>query len=74
MLILRKVVKNAKLVAEKDGYDQVIILDNDGNYSFSRKYGGCCPEWYGKIIGEVVVYWINGVKVVKDYVQNSDCR
>lgn len=65
MLTLRKVVKNAKLVAEKDGYDQVIILDNDGNYSFSRKYDGCCPEWYGKIVGRVVVYWINGVKVVK---------
>lgn len=59
---LNQIIKNAKLQAKKDGYDQVIILDNDGNYSFSRKYEGCCPEWYGKIVGNVVVNWNNGVK------------
>lgn len=59
---LDQIIKNAKLQAKKYGHDQVIILDNNGNYSFSRKYDGCCPEWYGKIVGEVVVNWVNGIK------------
>lgn len=59
---LDQIIKNAKLQAKKDGYDQVIILNNSGSYSFARKYDRCCPEWYGKIIGEVVVNWVNGVK------------
>lgn len=46
--------KNARKVAKHDGYDQVIIRANDdGSYSFCRKYPGCCPDWYGKIIEEV---------------------
>ena len=47
---LKKIRANARAVAKRDGYDQVIILDKDGDYSFSRKYDGCCPEWYGEII------------------------
>ena len=47
---LKTVRKNAKKTVKYDGYDQVIIKDMDGDYSFSRKYEGCCPEWYGVII------------------------
>ena len=45
--------KQAKKVAKRDGYDQVIIKDRDGDYSFSRKYQGCCPSWYGDIVEEI---------------------
>jgi hypothetical protein len=50
---LKVVRKNAKMVAKRDGYNQVIIKDKDGDYSFSRKYDGCCPEWYGEIVEEI---------------------
>ena len=53
MVSLKMVRKNAKIVAKRDGYNQVIIKDKDGNYSFSRKYNGCCPEWYGEIVEEI---------------------
>lgn len=47
---LRKVIKNAIITATRvDGYSQVII------------YEGCCPDWLGKIIGEVVTFWKNGI-------------
>ncbi len=59
---LKDVIKNAKHTALKvDGYNQAIILENDGSYSFSRDYDGCCPEWFGKIIGKVVAFWENGI-------------
>lgn len=50
---LSKIRANARSAAKRDGYDQVIILDKEGNYSFSRKYDGCCPEWYGEIVEEI---------------------
>ena len=59
---LRKVIKNAIFTATKiDGYNQVIIMENDSSYSYTRKYEGCCPDWFGKIIGEVVTFWKNGI-------------
>ena len=57
---LKKVIKNAIITATKvDGYSQVIIMENDGSYGYTRKYEGCCPEWLGKIIGEIVTFWEN---------------
>lgn len=54
-MTLTEIRKNARKAAKRDGYDQVIICANDdGSYSFSRKYPGCCPDWYGKII-EVII-------------------
>ena len=50
---LTEIRNNAKMVLKRDGYNQVIIEDNDGYYSFSRKYDGCCPLWYGRIIEEI---------------------
>lgn len=59
---LKLCISNAKKIAlTRDGYNQVIIQDKDGNYSFSREYPGCCPEWYGKIIGKVITYWEMGI-------------
>ncbi len=57
--------KQAKKVALHDGYDQVIIENNEvdetGNpYSFTRKYPGCCPAWQGTIIEEVNLIRENG--------------
>lgn len=57
--------KQARKAAIRDNYDQVIIelreADADGNiYAFSRKYPGCCPEWYGTIFEEVNLIWENG--------------
>lgn len=58
MLSLREVKSNARLVARRDGYDQAIIkAHDDGSYSFSRKYEGCCPAWYGKIVEIVKAQW-----------------
>ena len=34
---INKIRRNARLAAKRDGYDQVIILDRDGEYCFSRK-------------------------------------
>lgn len=59
---LDQIIKNAKLQAKKYGHDQVIILDNSGSYSFARKYDECCPEWYGKIVGKIMVNWLNGIR------------
>lgn len=59
---LKKVIKNAIITATRiDGYSQVIIMENDGSYSYTRKYEGCCPDWVGKTIGEVVTFWENGI-------------
>ena len=63
---LKEIIKIAMYVATKiDGYNQTIILDNDGTYSFTRSCKGCCSEWYGKIVGEVVTYWENGILKAK---------
>ena len=63
---LKEVIKNATETALKiDGYNQAIILENDGTYAFTRNYEGCCPEWLGKIIGEVVTYWDRGILKAK---------
>lgn len=63
---LKEIIKNAMRTALKiDGYNQVIILNRDGSYGFSRRYEDCCPDWFGKIIGEVVTYWENGILKAK---------
>ena len=50
---INEIRKVAQKVADNDGYIQVIIRDKDGDYSFSRKYNGCCPDWYGEIVEEI---------------------
>lgn len=50
---INEIRKLAQKVSDNDGYIQVIIRDKDGDYSFSRKYNGCCPDWYGEIVEEI---------------------
>ena len=45
---LKRVIKNAIITATRV-------------YGYTRKYEGCCPDWSGKIIGEVVTFWKNGI-------------
>ena len=59
---LKRVIKNAIITATRvDGYSQVIIMENDGSYGYTRKYEGCSPAWSGKIIGVVDTSWKNGI-------------
>ncbi len=58
----KSVIKNAIISALKyDGYNKVIIIGKDGAYSFAKYYEGCCPEWYGHIVGKIVTFWENGI-------------
>lgn len=61
-MTLKEIIESAKHTALNiGGYNQAITEDTEGDYSFSRLYDGCCPEWYGKIIGKVVTYWSDGI-------------
>lgn len=64
-MTLKETIKNAKRAAQKDGYDQVIIKEHDGTYSFTRRYKGCCPEWFGEVIGRIKSYWDKGILYAK---------
>lgn len=57
----RFIIRMATEAAKADGYDHVVIKGTDGIYSHSRKYEGCCPNWFGKIVGIVKTYWENGI-------------
>ena len=61
MVDLKVCTEMAIKSALRNGYDYVIIKDNDGTYSHSKEYDGCCPDWYGKIINKVSVSWENGI-------------
>lgn len=37
---LNDIISNAKETAKRDGYDQLVYLSNDGEYSFMRLYPG----------------------------------
>ena len=50
---LKQVRRNAYRAAERDGYDQAILRDSDGGYSFNRKYPGV-DSFPGDEIIEVV--------------------
>lgn len=63
---LKTIIDNAMKKALKvDGYNQTVIRCNDGSYSFTRSCEDCCPEWVGKKIGEVVLYWEKGMEKAK---------
>lgn len=62
--MLKEIIKNAKSAALRDGYDQAIIQEKDGDFSFCRNYPGCCPDWQGKIIKIVVFHYERGVAKV----------
>lgn len=66
MLNYKECTKMAKLSAMNDGYNHVIIKNkDDGNYSHSREYDGCCPSWYGNIVARILTYWESGMLKIK---------
>ena len=65
-MTLKEYVNNAISAAKRDGYNQYITIDKDGEYSIKRKYPNCLCEWLEeKIIAEVVVFWNLGVMQTK---------
>lgn len=63
---LKFVVKCAKRAALRDGYNQLIMLDEvDNTYYFTRSYG---QQTTDKVIGKVVFYWDDGIAKTKSYV------
>lgn len=58
---LKEIIDNAKNSTLKhDGYDKLIVQDQDGHYSFSRKYDDYFLFDGEKIVGEVISYWEDG--------------
>ena len=63
---LKDYVNNAILAAKRDGYNQYVTIDKNGEYSIKRKHPYCLCEWLEeKIIAEVVVFWNLGVMQTK---------
>ena len=61
-MTLKEYVNNAISAAKRDGYNQYITIDKDGEYSIKRKYSNCLCEWLEeKIIAEVVICWNLGM-------------
>lgn len=65
-MTLKEYVNNAISAAKRDGYNQYVTIDKDGEYSIKRKYPNCLCEWLEeKIIAEVVVFWNLGIMQTK---------
>lgn len=63
---LKKVIKNAKQSTLKvDGYGKLIIQDENGQYSFTRKYDEISLFEGERVIGEIIPYWENGTLKAK---------
>lgn len=50
----KEILKNAKMVAKRDGYDQVVLLEPDGGYGFIRNYEQYDLDEYNKFNERVV--------------------
>lgn len=67
---LNFVVKCAKQAALRDGYDQLIMLDeSDSTYYFTRSYGQKSDD---KVMGKVTFYWDKGIAKVKSYIKKEE--
>lgn len=54
---LLQAIRNAKSVAKRDGYDQLLYLANDGTYTITRLYSGTAEGlWDMKEMVGFVVY------------------
>lgn len=68
---LEQTVKNAKITAEKDGYDQYILRDCKGNHSYIRKFHTLkeecrlCAMFRQQVIGIVKTIYNNGTRTTK---------
>lgn len=67
---LNFVVKCAKQAALRDGYNQLIMMDEaDSTYYFTRSYG---QKTVDKVIGKVTFYWDKGIAKVKSYIKKEE--
>lgn len=69
-----EVKKNAIYKAKKDGYDQLIIKDSSGDYSFTRKYPSYKLFDDEQIVAEVKSTYHNGiagVEVIEESLKES---
>ena len=59
---LNDVIKNAKKTAKRDGYNQDVYIDKNGEYGFVRHYPNNLADWNGeKLVGQVQVKWDRGI-------------
>lgn len=66
----KEIIKNAIQAAERDGYNQVVYMNEDGDYSFSRDYPDNDMYKQENVIGKVLAEWINGILTIK-YVERK---
>lgn len=62
---LSKIKLNAKKAALRDGYDQVIYIDDDGEYGIRRYRNGLKPRNDEKFVFIVKIYYDKGIQKVK---------
>ena len=66
---LKQIINNAKSVAKRDGYNQIVFAENDGSYTFTRLYSNLKLYNVESVIAIVEVKCINGsasINVIKD--------
>lgn len=56
----KEIIKNAISAAKRDGYDQVVYMDNK-EYAFSRNYPSNNMYNPKCVIGYVITGWKNGI-------------
>lgn len=63
---LKDFIRNAVKVALRDGYNQLVVEDKNGDYSIKRAYPNCLYTWlHEKVVAEIVAYWELGTAKAK---------
>ena len=66
-----EVINNAKRTAKRDGYNQDVYVDSNGEYGFVRHYDGNIPDWQdAQVIGQVKISWRGTIPSI-EYVEMS---
>lgn len=63
----KEIIRNAKKANKRDSYAQVIYIEQDGQYSFTRLYFGIHLMNVAKIIGYVDNEKFYDTEEIKDY-------
>ena len=58
---IKQIINNAVSVAKRDGYNQVIYTNDNGEYSFSRDYPDNNMYKKENVIGKVLTMWNKGI-------------
>ena len=61
---LLKIRRNAMMAAHRDGYDQLVVQENDGSYTIVRK-GLLDKNDDRKLIGRVFLEYCGGCRLAK---------